>query len=95
MLYSDLRGWITEVEKFGELRRVPNADWDLEMGALTEVYAREPYPAILFEHVLHHRSGVDNPRRDESLMADKARDSAKKELKMVLGGNIKRLLGAS
>ncbi len=47
MLYSDLRGWIGEVEKFGELKRIPGVDWDLEMGAITEVYARnEPYPAI-------------------------------------------------
>ena len=32
MLYNDLREWITEVEKFGELRRIPGVDWDLEMG---------------------------------------------------------------
>ena len=50
MLYSDLRGWIDEVEKFGELKRIPGVDWNLEMGALTEFYARtEPNPANLFD----------------------------------------------
>jgi UbiD family decarboxylase len=58
MLYSDLRGWIDEVEKFGELRHVPGVDWDLEMGALTEVYARnEPYPAILFDEIKDYPAG--------------------------------------
>ena len=58
MLYADLRSWITEVEKFGELRRIPGVDWDLEMGALTEVYARnEPYPAILFDDIKDYPAG--------------------------------------
>jgi len=58
MLYNDLREWITEVEKFGELRRVPGVDWDLEMGAITELYARnEPYPAILFDEIKDYPAG--------------------------------------
>ena len=58
MLYSDLRGWINEVEKFGELKRIPGVDWNLEMGALTEVYARnEPYPAILFDEIKDYPAG--------------------------------------
>ena len=68
MFYSDLRGWIGEIEKFGELKRVPGANWDLEMGATTDLYARnEPYPAILFDEIkdypLGHRVlvGVHHP----------------------------------
>ena len=58
MLYSDLRSWIGEVEKFGELKRIPGVDWDLEMGAITEVYARnEPYPAILFDEIKDYPAG--------------------------------------
>mgnify|MGYP001431402702 CR=1 FL=1 len=50
MQYTDLRDWIQKVDELGELRRVDGADWNLEMGAITEVYARnEPYPAILFD----------------------------------------------
>jgi hypothetical protein len=45
MQYTDLRDWIQKVDELGELRRVDGADWNLEMGAITEVYARnEPYP---------------------------------------------------
>jgi len=52
MHYADLRDWIQKVDELGELRRVDGADWYLEMGAITEVYARnEPYPAILFDKV--------------------------------------------
>jgi len=58
MHYNDLRGWIRKVEEIGELRRVDGADWDLEMGAITEVYARnEPYPAILFDKIKDYPEG--------------------------------------
>jgi hypothetical protein len=28
----DLRGWIEEAERLGELQRVEGADWDVELG---------------------------------------------------------------
>ena len=40
MSYRDLRGWIDAVEAFGELKRINGADWNLELGAITEVFAR-------------------------------------------------------
>jgi len=58
MQYTDLRDWIQKVDELGELRRVEGADWNLEMGAITEVYARnEPYPAILFDKIKDYREG--------------------------------------
>jgi len=54
MAYQDLRGWLSEVEKLGQLRRIHGAHWRLEMGAITEVlYRRGPYPppAILFDQI--------------------------------------------
>ena len=58
MEYTDLRGWIQKVDELGELRRVDGADWNLEMGAITEVYARnEPYPAILFDKIKDYPEG--------------------------------------
>src|ERR1700756_894378 len=58
MQYDDLRGWINKVEEFGELRRLEGVDWNLEMGAITEVYARnEPYPAILFGKIKDYPAG--------------------------------------
>ena len=58
MQYTDLRDWIQKVDELGELRRVDGADWNLEMGAITEVYARnEPYPAILFDKIKDYPEG--------------------------------------
>ena len=58
MSYRDLRGWIDAVEKFGELKRINGVDWNLEMGAITEVFARrEPYPAILFDEIKDYPPG--------------------------------------
>ena len=58
MQYTDLRDWIQQVDELGELRRVDGADWNLEMGAITEVYARnEPYPAIFFDEIKDYPAG--------------------------------------
>lgn len=59
MRYRDLRDWIREVEDLGELKRVDGVDWKLEMGAITEIFARnEPYPAILFDKIKDYPPGL-------------------------------------
>ena len=58
MLYNDLRGWMQKVDEFGELRTVEGCDWKYEMGAVTEVYARNPpYSAILFDKIKDYPAG--------------------------------------
>jgi 3-polyprenyl-4-hydroxybenzoate decarboxylase len=42
--YKDLREFIAAADQLGELRRVDGADWDLEIGAITEVVARAAKP---------------------------------------------------
>ncbi|HME44481.1 MAG TPA: UbiD family decarboxylase [Syntrophorhabdales bacterium] len=52
--YKDLREWISLVDDLGELKRIKGADWNLEMGAITELLGREspyPPPAVLFESI--------------------------------------------
>src|SRR5262245_40874784 len=52
--YRGLRGWLDQVEKMGELRRVDGASWDVEMGAITHMLtekSRGTAPAILFDNV--------------------------------------------
>jgi hypothetical protein len=34
--YGGLRGWIDNVDRLGELKRVSGAHWDVEMGAITQ-----------------------------------------------------------
>jgi hypothetical protein len=58
MLYNDLRGWMEKVDEFGELKTVEGCDWKYEMGAVSEVYARNPpYSAILFDKIKDYPAG--------------------------------------
>jgi 3-polyprenyl-4-hydroxybenzoate decarboxylase len=59
MLYNDLREWIQKVDEFGELKVLEGCDWKYEMGAVTEVYARNPpYSAILFDKIKDIRPAI-------------------------------------
>jgi len=52
--YGGLRGWIEQVEKMGELKRVSGASWDTEMGAVTHMLTEHSHgtaPALLFDDV--------------------------------------------
>jgi hypothetical protein len=49
---------MAKVDEFGELRTVDGCDWKYEMGAVTEVYARNPpYSAILFNRIKDYPAG--------------------------------------
>ena len=48
----DLRAWLAEVEKLGELRHVRGADWNLELGAISELNVKKDAPpALLFDEI--------------------------------------------
>ena len=54
----DLRNFIEGIEKLGELKTVRKADWDLEIGAITEISASEPNPpALLFDDIKDYPRG--------------------------------------
>ncbi len=59
MGYTDLRGWIEEVDKIGELKRLDGVDWNLEIGAITEIVCREnkSRPALLFDKIKDYPQG--------------------------------------
>ena len=65
LAYKDLRGYLDAADKLGELRHVNGADWDLELGAITEVAARANNPKVLlFDHIKGYPQGfrvVTNP----------------------------------
>ena len=72
LAYKDLRGYLDAADKLGELRRVNGADWDLELGAITEVAARATHPkVVLFDDIKGYPTGfrvvttrfVRRPRR--------------------------------
>ncbi|MFC1893774.1 UbiD family decarboxylase [Chloroflexota bacterium] len=58
MGFKDLREYIEQVDSSGELRRIEGADWDLEMGAITEVAASSPAcPMLLFDKIKGYKPG--------------------------------------
>ena len=48
---NDLRGFIEELDELGQIKRFNGADWDLEIGALTEIMADRNGPAPLFDNI--------------------------------------------
>jgi UbiD family decarboxylase len=74
--YRDLRDWVKMVADFGELRVLKGADWNLEIGAITEVFQRprhwadQPRPCFLFDEIKDYPAGfrvlsgiLSSPRR--------------------------------
>lgn len=54
----DLRDWLLKVEEVGELRRVDEADWNLEIGVITELNTRRKNsPALLFDQIKGYPKG--------------------------------------
>src|ERR1043166_250970 len=54
----DLREFLRGVESIGELKSVRTADWNLEIGAITEISAADPNPpALLFDEIKDYPKG--------------------------------------
>ena len=54
----DLRAFIDQVRSAGELQHISGAHWNLEIGALTELFAeRSPTPALLFDSIRDYPNG--------------------------------------
>ena len=55
----DLRTWLSEVEKLGQLMTVENVHWDLELSTLTEIINErsKTRPAILFDRIKEYPQG--------------------------------------
>jgi UbiD family decarboxylase len=54
----DLRPWLAEMEKLGELKHVEGADWNLELGAISELNVKKDAPpALLFDRIKGYPEG--------------------------------------
>jgi 3-polyprenyl-4-hydroxybenzoate decarboxylase len=52
LAFTDLRGWMREAEKLGELRTVRGASWQEEIGLAADVVIpSDDGPAVLFDEV--------------------------------------------
>lgn len=66
----DLRPFIKQLEQMGEVQRVEGADWDLEVGTITEMMDERKGPALLFDKIKGYPEGyrivcnlIHTPRR--------------------------------
>ena len=50
--YEDLRDWIAEADRLGELEKVDGASWQEDIGMATELVSHEEDgPALLFDDI--------------------------------------------
>ena len=50
--FNDLREYFDEVKKLGEFKVIEGADWNLEIGAITELQCQIPdSPLLLFDNI--------------------------------------------
>lgn len=57
MAAPDLRAWLASVAAAGELRHVEGADWNLEIGAISELNYLQRGPALLFDRIPGYPAG--------------------------------------
>ncbi len=55
--YEDLREWLARVDAIGELARPEGADWNLEIGAVSEIGYQKRGPALLFDRIKGYPAG--------------------------------------
>ncbi|MBI2319223.1 MAG: UbiD family decarboxylase, partial [Betaproteobacteria bacterium] len=55
--YNDLREWLEQVEAIGELAHPLGADWNLEIGAISEIDYKKRGPALLFDQIKGYPAG--------------------------------------
>ena len=53
----DLRDWLAAIDTKGELKKLNGADWNLEIGVLTELFAERQGPALLFDEIRGYAKG--------------------------------------
>ena len=51
-MFDDLREFLAEAEKLGRIDRIEGADWNLEIGSITELQQSVPEaPMLLFNRI--------------------------------------------
>ena len=55
--YRDLRGFIEGLRSKEQLREINGANWDLEIGAITEISEGNHGPALLFDNIKDYAKG--------------------------------------
>jgi len=51
MIFESLREFVEKLDQMGDLKKIDGAEWDLEMGALTELMWDAGGPALFFQNI--------------------------------------------
>ncbi len=55
---DDLRGWLSKIEKLGQITGIDGADWDNEIGCIADLNLRQAKPpALLFDNIAQYPAG--------------------------------------
>src|SRR5713226_862447 len=86
MPFNDLREFIEATRAIGDLKEIHGAHWDLEIGALTELFAEREGPLLLFDGIPGYPPSfrvasnlITHPRRS-ALAAGMSPDISRTEL---------------
>ena len=61
MIFTDLRDYISTLEKLGQLKVIEGASCDLEIGAITEMAnSQANSPAVLFDSIQGPHEGISH-----------------------------------
>lgn len=57
-MYTDLRSYLDEARRLGEVKVIKGADWNLEIGLITELQISKPdQPLLVFDNIKGYRPG--------------------------------------
>ena len=58
IVWNDLREWLSQAEKLGELKTIDGADPHLEVGTMAQINSRNEGPALLFDKLKGYKEGL-------------------------------------
>ena len=56
-IFNDVREWLAEAEKIGELKVIEGADPHIEVGTIVQVNSKNEGPALLFDSLKGYKEG--------------------------------------
>lgn len=56
-MFDDLRSFVAELDRSRQLRRADGADWNLEIGTITELMVEKRGPALFFDKIKDYPEG--------------------------------------
>ncbi len=56
-MIDDLRGFLDALDERGKIKKVSNADWDLEIGTINELMAERQGPGLIFDNIKDYPQG--------------------------------------